>query len=85
MDRTDIIAGIAACAAEVLRRPIPALTATTLLVDDLDLDSLSSLELLMAVETRLGVEFDPDQLELSAFPTVGSLADYVAQHRDVTV
>jgi acyl carrier protein len=65
----------------VLSRELPDVTADTRLFDELDLDSTSVLELLMAIEDDIGVEFDPDGLEQHHFATVGSLSSYVRSVR----
>jgi acyl carrier protein len=61
----------------VLGRDLPDVTAQTRLFEDLNLDSTSVLELLMAIEEDLGAEFDPDDLRQDHFASVGSLSDYV--------
>lgn len=61
----------------VIGTDLPDVTAQTKLFDELALDSTSVLELLMAIEEDLGVEFDPDNLEMQHFATVGSLSEYV--------
>lgn len=63
--------------AEVLRRDLSDVGPQTRLFEDLNLDSTSVLELLMAIEEELGVEFDADDLEQSHFATVESLTRYV--------
>ena len=79
MNREEIVGVIARCVDEVMSGRIPAITEDSRLVEDIDMDSLSTLELLMAIEERLGVSFDPDSVNMAAFPTVGSLADFVGQ------
>ena len=77
MTRDGILALISRCLGDVLHTDPPEITETTRLVDDAGLDSLSSLELLMAIEEAAGVSFDPDNLDLGHFPTAGALADFV--------
>ena len=67
---------------KVLGRDLHGVTAQTRLFEDLNLDSTSVLELLMAIEEDLGVEFDPDGLRQDHFASVGSLSDYI---RDASV
>lgn len=62
---------------KVLGRELPGVTAETRLFEDLNLDSTSVLELLMAIEEDLGVEFDPDGLQQHHFASVGALSGYV--------
>jgi acyl carrier protein len=78
MDRKEIVAQIEAALSEVLERDISGLTEDVRLFEDLHLDSTAILELLMALEDNLGIEVDPESLDMDDFRTVGSLADYVA-------
>jgi acyl carrier protein len=79
MNREEIVDVITRCLDEVMNGQLPAITEGSRLVEDVDMDSLSTLELLMAIEERLGVSFDPDSVNTAAFPTVGSLADFVGR------
>ena len=63
-----------------LGRAVPDLQETTMLYEDLGLESVGTLELLLDLEHRLGIEVDPEELELEVVRTVGSLADYVTGH-----
>ena len=78
MTSTDVVTLISRCLGEVLRISPPPLTVDTALPGDTGLDSLSTLELLMAIEEVAGVKFDPDTINLSRFETVGALTDFVA-------
>jgi acyl carrier protein len=78
MDRKDIIAQIEAALSEVLERDISALQEDVRLFEDLHLDSTAVLELLMALEDNLGIEVDPESLDMDDFRTLGSLTDYIA-------
>ncbi|MFE7524847.1 acyl carrier protein [Kitasatospora sp. NPDC057542] len=62
--------------ATVLNREPASIAPRTRLFDDLAFDSTSILELLMALEDELGVEFDPDVLEPEDFETVSALASH---------
>jgi acyl carrier protein len=68
---------------EVLRRFVTdssaEITPSTRLFDDLGLDSTNILELLVELESEIGVEFDTDDLEFEHFKTVDSLAGFVAE------
>lgn len=77
MSGTDVVALISRCLGEVLRINPPQLTEDTMLPGDTGLDSLSTLELLMAVEEATGIKFDPDTIDQNHFSTVGALTDYV--------
>jgi acyl carrier protein len=60
-----------------LGHEITGLDETTMLYEDLGLESLGTLQLLMDLEDTLGIEVDPEELEMEVFRTIGSLADYV--------
>ncbi|TCJ15217.1 acyl carrier protein [Parasulfuritortus cantonensis] len=49
------------------------------LVRDLGVDSLSFVQLVVALEQRTGVSFDDEDLMLSMYPTVADLARYLAR------
>jgi acyl carrier protein len=83
--RNEIVAVIVGCLDEVMHGQLPAVTEDSRLVEDIDMDSLSTLELLMALEERLGVSFDPDTVSTAAYPTVGALADFVGRLPAATV
>jgi acyl carrier protein len=65
----------------VLGRELPGVTAETRLFEELNLDSTSVLELLMAIEDDLSVDFDPEGLEQRHFESVGSLSEFVRDSR----
>jgi len=58
-----------------------SITPSTRLFDDLGMDSTTFLELLMDLETELGVEFDPYTLEPRDFETVRALTAYVRRQQ----
>lgn len=64
---------------EVLNREITDLDDDTRLLGGLGLDSTSIIELLVAIEDSLGVQFDPDNLTIDVFETFGTLVAYVTQ------
>ena len=74
MNRTEITTVVIRCLSEVLKTELPDVTEQTRLFEDLHLDSTISLELLMAVEDAVGVEFDMEELNMDNFRTVGTLA-----------
>jgi acyl carrier protein len=84
-DRRDITTKIEAALSEVLMREISGLPEETRLFEDLQLDSTTVLELLMALEDRIGFEVDPDNLDMADFETIGTLADYVGAALNVRV
>ncbi len=70
--------------ARVLERDpaeIGALPAgTPLFGSGLGLDSLTGLELLMAVKQEFGVDIAADDLNLDSLQTIGTLVDYLSLH-----
>jgi acyl carrier protein len=78
MERTGIIGHIQQSLAVALGREVTGLHETTMLYEDLGLESIGTLELLLDLEGTLGIEVDPEDLEMDDFRTVGSLADYLA-------
>ncbi|GGM05877.1 MULTISPECIES: acyl carrier protein [Micromonospora] len=85
MKHSELVEVIARCLAEVMPTGLPVITVDSRLVEEIDLDSMSHLELLMAIEEQLGVRFDPDSLSLAAYPTVGALADFVGRQQSTPV
>ncbi len=79
IDLTKTRAAVRQALAEVLNRELPDLAGDTRLLGDLGLDSTSVIELLVALEDSVGVQFDPDQLTIEIFDTFATLVDYVAQ------
>jgi acyl carrier protein len=77
MERTGIIEHIRRSLIAALGHEITRLHETTMLYEDLGLESIGTLELLLDLEDTLGIEVDPEDLEMEVFRTVGSLADYV--------
>jgi acyl carrier protein len=77
MTRQEIVSAITVALGEVLQRDVDGVTEDTRLFEDLNLDSTTIIELLMALEDVLGILVDPDTLEPDHFTTVGALADYV--------
>ena len=71
-----VVAGICSALQSVLETEVPDLGPQTKL-SDVGLDSTGVLELLMQLEETLGVEFDAENLEMSHFESVGSLAQFV--------
>lgn len=79
MDRTKIVSAIEQALSEVLEREVSGMAPETRLFDDLHLDSTSVLELLMALEDGVGIDVDPESLQISDFKTIDTLADYVSE------
>ncbi|MFF0717307.1 acyl carrier protein [Micromonospora sp. NPDC003816] len=82
MDRSKIVSQIEQSLSDVLQRPISGLPEETRLFEDLHVDSTSVLELLMALEDGVGIDVDPERLEIADFKTIGTVADYVVANLD---
>lgn len=85
MNRAELVTAISGCLQDVLQRQLPDLDEETRLFEDLHLDSTTILELLMAIEEAVGVEFDMEALTMEHFRTVGTLADSVESVTEVAV
>ncbi|MFF1281923.1 acyl carrier protein [Streptomyces sp. NPDC058299] len=77
-DRARYLDAVRQGLTEVLNKDVSGAEEGARLFDDLGLDSSSALELLISIEEILDVQFDADELEMTHFETVGSLADFVA-------
>lgn len=75
-ERDLVVTAIGSALGDVLDSELPEITEHTRLFD-LGLDSTSVLELLLQLEDALGREFDNENLQMSDFETVGTLADFV--------
>jgi acyl carrier protein len=84
MERSEITTAITSALAEALQREVTNVTPDTRLFEDLHLDSTSVLTLLMAMEDALGIEADPEDLNMDDFRTVGTFADWVASSLQVS-
>ena len=61
--------------AEQLNIPVEQITADSLLIEDLQADSLDIVELIMGLEERYDIEI-PDE-DLPSLRTVGSIVSYI--------
>ncbi|MFF4399825.1 acyl carrier protein [Streptomyces sp. NPDC001480] len=77
-ERARYVDAVRKALTEVLNKDVSEAAESVRLFDELGLDSSSALELLITVEEILDVQFDADDLEMTHFETVGSLADFVA-------
>lgn len=85
MNRTELTATVIHCLSDALKTELPDVTDQTRLFDDLHLDSTASLELLMAIEEAVSVEFDMEELNMDDFRTVGTLVDFVLAATEILV
>lgn len=79
---TDLIGTLAEILSDIAGVDPAEVTADKEFADDLDLDSLSMVELALAVEEKLGVRI-PEE-EASQLPTVGDMAAYLERARSGT-
>ncbi|MFE9118214.1 acyl carrier protein [Streptomyces sp. NPDC007172] len=76
---TDILTTLAEIVEEVAGVDSAAVTAEKSFVDDLDIDSLSMVEISVALEDSFRVKI-PDDL-ITELKTVGDTVSYIADHR----
>ncbi|MGQ0744652.1 MAG: acyl carrier protein [Acidimicrobiales bacterium] len=75
MDRSQVLADIAAVAQEVLGADPTRVSESSRFKDDLDADSLDLVEFVMGLEERFDITVPEDQLE--GITTVGAAVDLV--------
>ena len=75
----DILAGLAQIVNEVAGIPAESVQMEKSFVDDLDVDSLSMVEVVMACEDKFGVTI-PDT-EVKNLNTVAVAVNYIAAHK----
>ena len=78
-DNTEILAGLAEIVEEVAGIEKAEMSADKTFVDDLDIDSLSMVEIAVQAEDKFGVKIPDDQL--AELKTVGDAVDYIATHQ----
>jgi acyl carrier protein len=77
MTQAEILAGISEIIDEIAGVPADEVTPEKTFVDDLDIDSLSMVEIAVAAQDKFGVEIPDDQLK--DLKTVQDVIDYVAK------
>jgi acyl carrier protein len=77
LSRARVVEAILDLLPEVLGAELGVVTEDAALFDELGLDSTGVLDLMLKLEESIGVEFDTDNLQLSHFESVRTLADYV--------
>jgi acyl carrier protein len=75
MTEEEILTGIGEIVDEVAGVPADQVTPDKTFVDDLDIDSLSMVEIAVAAQDKFGVEIPDDQLK--DLKTVQDVVDYV--------
>jgi acyl carrier protein len=75
MTQAEILAGLSEIIDEIAGVPADEVTADKTFVDDLDIDSLSMVEIAVAAQDKFGVEIPDEQLK--DLKTVQDVIDYV--------
>jgi acyl carrier protein len=74
----EILAGLAEIIEEIAGVPADEVSADKSFVDDLDIDSLSMVEIAVAAQDKFGVEIPDDQLK--DLKTVQDVVSYVSKN-----
>jgi acyl carrier protein len=75
MTQEEILAGLSEIIDEIAGVPADEVTPDKTFIDDLDIDSLSMVEIAVAAQDKFGVEIPDDQLK--DLKTVQDVIDYV--------
>ena len=75
--REEIVSGLAEVLEEVAGTPVDKVTPEAAFDKDLDVDSLTMVEVVVACEERFGVRIPDEALE--SLRTVGDAVDYIAK------
>ncbi|WP_326599240.1 acyl carrier protein [Streptomyces sp. NBC_01803] len=77
--REEIIEGLAEIVNEIAGIPNEEVTVEKSFTDDLDVDSLSMVEVVVAAEERFGVKIPDD--DVKGLKTVGDAVGYIVEHQ----
>ena len=78
MNEQEILAGLGEIVEEIAGVPADEVTPSKSFVDDLDIDSLSMVEIAVAAQDKFGVEIPDDQLK--DLTTVQDVVNFVAKN-----
>jgi acyl carrier protein len=78
MNDQEILAGLGEIVEEIAGVPADEVTANKSFVDDLDIDSLSMVEIAVAAQDKFGVEIPDDQLK--DLTTVQDVVTFVSKN-----
>jgi acyl carrier protein len=78
MNEQEILAGLGEIVEEIAGVPANEVTPGKSFVDDLDIDSLSMVEIAVAAQDKFGVEIPDDQLK--DLTTVQDVVNYVSKN-----
>ena len=76
-DQQEILGGLAEIVNEVAGVPVDSVQMDKAFTDDLDIDSLSMVEVVVAAEEKFGVKIPDD--DVKDLRTVGDAVNYIAQ------
>ncbi|HZZ45692.1 MAG TPA: acyl carrier protein [Pseudonocardia sp.] len=79
MSNEDILSGLAEIVEEIAGVDAAEVTPEKSFVDDLDIDSLSMVEIAVQAEDKFGVKIPDDQL--ADLKTVNDAVNYIAQNK----
>ena len=79
MTQQDILNGLATIVNEIAGVPVGDVTLQKSFIDDLDVDSLSMVEVVVAAEEKFGVTIPDD--EVKNLKTVGDAVGYIEKHQ----
>jgi len=82
MNEQEILAGLGEIVEEIAGVPADEVTPGKSFVDDLDIDSLSMVEIAVAAQDKFGVEIPDDQLK--DLTTVQDVVNYVSKNTEGT-
>ena len=82
MNEQQILAGLGEIVEEIAGVPAGEVTPSKSFVDDLDIDSLSMVEIAVAAQDRFGVEIPDEQLK--DLSTVQDVVNYVSKNAEGT-
>ena len=78
MNEQEILAGLGEIVEEIAGVPADEVTPSKSFVDDLDIDSLSMVEIAVAAQDKFGVEIPDDQLK--DLTTVQDVVNFVSKN-----
>jgi acyl carrier protein len=80
MTEQDIVAGLGTIVEEIVGVPVDEVTPGKSFVDDLDIDSLSMVEIAVAAQDKFDVKIPDDRLK--DLTTVQDVVNYVARNAE---